>query len=939
MRDYLLEALVNNYTRLVNLQDSNFVLQKLSSTLITLFAKPDSGWSFPLKQILTCLISGKYVSEGNLPDMAQLLEASTTCSDGQLKGVLKIATTIAEDLSGHSSSSQAENKLSIRVSANCLDAWQLFRFSIMRAIGGMATSSDRDQLQQGDANAGCSELLQLVMQATPYWAGMIKHGDSGQARKIETIAKECIGTSVKYLEEASLTGAVLHMLISLENSSSRLLREALPNFPASITTSHTAKEMVDSLIQGDFNPQSILYVDLLEAIISHIDITKPDFLHNHRYSEIVRTLQRLLRCEGVAVIEDPVCQLVLEKLSEIVEGYTDWEDVHDPAQSFLKALTADACEASLLKIKIPPEQMTSDTQDWDVDDRVKFQDFRFDVHDFFQSAFTLLGNGLIEEIVRTILAQGNSPDWSTFEAGVFCLMAFSDTMSSDPDTYDALITAVLGSQGWTYILQSVNGIPERALQTGIKFISENVVYLQRHPDRLVLILNFLFSSLHLQASAAVASRAIYTLCDSHRELLREGLPQFVGSLATIRDIGEAERHRIYAAVAAIIEALPSDQAKVQPLSQLLASISDALTALQSGALNREDLMRGCLDVMQTLASVGKGIRSPADVPVDLEQPGATMSDFWINRHGAPIQSGALDMYNTTLQMMKPYVDNVFIDACCDFIKSGFTEEHPSPFKFADPVALDLVSQLINLENPSIDNTMACASSFLASVLPGHIQSSVSGLLYSVASNQQGILSALQQSQQIPNSSFPSSSLDFMARLLAKWATVWFNMQDSHETAAVAMELALITMADPDTLPRRSAAGFFAAFADVSGPDSTMGNEANARVRSVLEKFGPRILSLLLRLLGGECARSEIDSLTETLKRFVQKQFMLTKAVLHEAVKEEQGVMSEKALRATTLEQRTRFLAQIEGLRGARKTNDIVKDFWIACRGSGFGYIA
>ena len=174
--------------------------------------------------------------------------------------------------------------------------------------------------------------------------------------------------------------------------------------------------------------------------------------------------------------------------------------------------------------------------------------------------------------------------------------------------------------------------------------------------------------------------------------------------------------------------------------------------------------------------------------------------------------------------------------------------------------------------------------------------------------------------------------------MAKWGATWFDMPDSLDTTAVAMELALITIADPDTLPRRSAASFFAAFADLTGPNNSLAAEGNARVGSVLQQFGPRILTVVLRLLGGECARSEIESITEILKRFVQKQLMFTKSVLREAVKEDRDVLSEKALKATTIEQRTRFLAQIEGLRGGRKTNDIVKDFWIACRGSGFGYI-
>lgn len=936
MRKYLLEALVTNYIRLVNLPDANFVLRKLSSTLSALFLRADSGWRYPLRQVLACLLSGHYVAQDDLPEMLLLLEHAKTCSDQQLKGVLMIAAIMAEDFGSHSQSSLVESKLVSRVAANCADAWPLFRFCIARFS------------EKGSASASHpNELFQLIIQALPYWTSMLRHqcagseGDSDDGRHAELVAKECIETVSKWFEQDSYTGPVLQMLISLQQTCPKTLREAIPNFPASITASRKSEEMVYHLTEGDFEPDGILYVDFLETIMSQVDITKSEFLHTGLYDGIVRTLQRLLRCEGVAVIEDPVCQTALEKISEIVEGSSDWED-DDQAQTFVKALAVDACQACLQKIKLPSEQMSSETQDWDTDERLKFQDFRYDVQDFLQSAFTVIGSGLIAELVNQILSQGPSTDWSTFEAATFSLTAFSDTMSSDPNTYDAVITTVLFSQPWTYLLRSSHVVPDRARQTGIRFITENEGYLQRHPDSLVMVLNFLFSSLHLQASASAASRAIYSLCDSHRSILKEGLPQFLESLATIGDLGEAERHRIYAAVAAIIQALPSEEAKIEPLSQLTASVARALVVIDEGGLEGDELIRACLDVMQTLAWIGKGLRSPHDVPVDLEAaPSQGQVDFWTLGPGAQAQHSVLDLYEATLRKMQAHADNDFIEACCDFIKSGFTEDHPSPLKFSDSTAVSLVCELIHLENPAIDTTLACASSLLSSIAATSVPAAVGKLVYLVCAGQQTVLSTFQQSRRLPNNNFASSSLDFLSRLMSKWGVVWFGLDDSEGTATVAFETGLIVMADSDTLPRRSAASFFAAFADFTVPEAltAFDPEVTARVSNVLHQFGPRILSLVLRLLGGECARSEIDSLTEPLKKFVQKQLMLTKAVLREAVKPGSGVMSEKALQATTIDQRNRFLAQIEALRGGRKTNDIVKDFWLVCRGSGFGYIA
>jgi len=855
-----------------------------------------------------------------------------------------VITTLAEDTTSSSINFKEEGGVQERLFMNCIDSWEFYDFCIRRLLEAILAN----QHPGGQNNADKSlpwqdslELIKMIMKGIPLWASILRnannHLDKDQRRNVKIVSKRCINSIMKAFDVDDLVSGVLQMFISLHNSSSKLLHDAIPGFPTSLTGTERAQSLVESLVRGDFEPDGILYMDFLDTVIGQVDTTNPEYLHDERYRLILQNILKLLRCEGVAAIDDPVCQIALEKINEMVEGFTDWEE-DKSAQTLLRAITIDACQAALIKIRFPLEQMSSTTQDWDADERAKFQDFRYDVQDYFQSAFALLGNSLIEEIVNTVIVPQDPPDWSIFEAGVFSLTAFSDTMSSEPELYDGLITAVLSSPGWSCILESSQSIPDRARQTGIRFITENVVYLQRHPDRLISMLNFLFTSLHLQASSVSASRAIYNLCDSHRGILAEGLPQFMAALGSIADSGEAERHRIYAAVAAIIQALPKEESKTAPLSELLSAASQPLLSLQVDDGNWQELLGTCTDTMQTLASIGKGLRAPSDAPVELEASAPDQPSFWVHGPGQTIQANVLGIYGSVVQTVNEHADNLFVEACCGFIRSGFTEEHPSAFKFQDSVGLDLVSSLVSLGNPNIDCTMACASSFIASVDPSSIEACISGLLHPIATNQQVIVNEFRQSGQLLNSTFSSSSLDFQARLMTKSGKVWYSMPDSDRTMGIAIELSLVLLADPDTLPRRSAASFFAAFAGFSGQDGVPEPALQVRIQSTIQEYGPRILGLVLRLIGGECARSELESVTDTLKRFIQKQFMFTKQVLREAV-EQHGILSEKAFKATTIEQRKRFLAQLEGLRGSRKTNDIVKDFWVSCRGSGFGYIA
>jgi hypothetical protein len=919
--------LITAYIRLVALADANFVLQKLGSVLVTLFAKPDSCWKHPLRHIFACLISGKYVPEEKLPEIGQLLVGGHSVSDDQVNSVLLVSATIAEDLQNRSLSTADQGILDVRVAASCLDALHLLRYCSSVAVQG---------------NQPENKALQLLQNATrplPYWIYMIKHADSTSTHALEKAAVECISVASSYLDQDSMTGSIIQMLTSLEQSSARLLRLAVPEFPSLVMSSEKAQSLVNSLVQGDFSPDAMLLVDLLDAIMCRVDTTNHDYLSQLSYAQIVLILRRLLRCEGVAVIEDPVCQVVLQWLAEVVEGSTEWEDADTSAQEFLEATAADACDACFLKIKLPHEQMSSDTRDWDPDERAKFRDFRSDVHDFYQSAYPVLGERLLTGIVQTILGQEETPDWALFEAAMFSLMAFLDVMSTENGADDAVMTTIFDSPPWR-LIQSSRNVPDRALQTSINFVAENVAHFQQHTDRLIPILNFLFSSLHVQASTSAASRAIYKLCDSNREILQDGLPQFIGSLGLLDGLGEPERHRVYAAVAAVIYALPEDLPKLQALMQILAPIQQALERLKVTHLSDEDeIAARCTDIVQTLASIGRGLRSPTDTPIDLDATNANETAFWIEGQGSILQREVLDIYYAILRLGQSSVNNIFIDACCDFIKSGFTESHPSPFKFSDPAGLQLIAELINVDNPSIDTTLACATSYLASVGQQNIRDSVRGILYAIVPGQQQLLSTLRGTRKFRDTSFPSASLDFLARLLGKWGSIWFEMEDSVQTAAVAMELALLLMADADTLPRRSAAAFFASFADFSGPDTEYQHVTRDRIKTTLDEFAARILSLLLWLVAGECARSELEALSETLRRFAQKQTMLTRAILKEAIKEDAGVMSDKAIKATTMTDRNRFVAQIEALRGARKTTEIVKNFWISCKGSGFGYVA
>jgi hypothetical protein len=74
----------------------------------------------------------------------------------------------------------------------------------------------------------------------------------------------------------------------------------------------------------------------------------------------------------------------------------------------------------------------------------------------------------------------------------------------------------------------------------------------------------------------------------------------------------------------------------------------------------------------------------------------------------------------------------------------------------------------------------------------------------------------------------------------------------------------------------------------------------------------------------------LDILSEPLKKLVAKQGVLGARLIREAAARE----AEGGGAAARFK---RFVDQVVGLRGGRKTGEVVREFWVGGRGAAFGY--
>ena len=939
-RKVLLEGILNLYSQLVNASDAPFVLLKLCSTITAYFIK-DNTWYLAVRQLATFLLHGQYVPSESLPDTCKMKDFIYSMNSHQLCGTLWFASTLVEEVSRLDNGTSRSASLAERLANNSEDIWLAIQACLDRLV--VAGSGKTGPLQSPMPRVLDIEAIEVAKIALPMIVPWLERlppeheGETASGISVLNLANNCITQVVICFSHKPLQDMVIQCLTGLIESCYQIFKQVGLGAVASITTSSQAASWVDEMQHGDFSPEGVHYVEFLISLLNSVDLSSPAFLANKVNLANLLTLKELMRCQGTAVVEDEICQLVLECLNEVVEQYNEWED-DERGNNDMKAFVTDVCLAAVIKAEFPTSEVDADTSEWDTDDRAKFQDFRNDVADFCASSYVAVGFPIIEALASRVISDNPATNWSTFEASLFCLLEFSDTTFHDSQKLDSVIHAILSSPHWAAVTQHAESSPSRVRQTAMKFVAQHTGFLRRNVESLIPCLDFLFRSLQVSGSTQAASRAIQTLCYSERVLLVDALPQFMNSLSSLEKLEPAVRHKIYGAIAAIIQALPRNIDKVQPLRDLLNSVS-AITMqapLDDISSDRPGIM---LDLLQALAAIGKGLRAPADTVIDLDASDSVSEEttFWNAGAGHQIQQDALSLCTYALNDTGTQQNGEIVEAACDFVKSGYTEDDPSPFKFSAAISVDFLTSEIYIDNPSIDAVMACASSFLASADKTMDESLFSRLMDPVISSCRALTAQYQSTRSLPPSDFPSSSVAFLTRLLPKWSSSLFSLSAQDDLAAV-FDLALVLLATSDTLPRRTASSFFAAIFDLTGHNTSLTEKAAYQLATILSTYTTPIIAAVLNLIAGECARSEIEAVTEILRKLVSNQTSSMRRLLKDAMEEQAGILSDRAYKATTLQQRQRFIAQAEALRGARKTIDLAKDFWLATRGDAFGYV-
>ncbi|KAI1757444.1 armadillo-type protein [Xylaria castorea] len=925
--DNALSVLHNLITWLVHsLSDGSgtIVIRKLCSALVTYYIHYSHTWSKCIRHLILSIDRNAAVlieeADGSLPLGQVIRELDTR----KFLAASWFAAALAEETGKVDTRATKYICLHQRVLENANDVAALMASALMPTDGVTHIPKQKeaiDCLQSWFAYAQCTFKQPLIQMLQALVQPLI----------------DCL--SVEELYETTV----------------ELLTDSLSNWPQFFTRHHIdslyvlfegewAQQQYQDLVQGEFDFNAAQFA-LFMLAFGNVQMVEMMDSTDTRAQAFLAGLAGILTAEGYPTVEDKIFVPAVEFWSTFVENLRDtllfgstnnlpWDT--SPLSQVMQVVSY-----SWQKIQFPPLDVYNS---WDSTDKTWFSSARTDVADFLQAVYTISGLPLISLFVGlTLRALANSA-WADLEAACFCLGALSDCVS-EGKSYDDALTKVFGSSLFDLLRQGQCVIPVRARQTCLLLIDRYSEYFVRHAEYLPAALNLLFSAVGDRHLALPSSKSILTLCSSCRRLLTSEIDAFLEQYSALRNNTELDslaEERVIGAIAAILQSLPSEEHKINTVQRLLTMVGIDVTACLQFKLAHDNalidpndpMIIRAFDVSQRptspipahevalqlairalrcLCSISKGLQAPVDLDSDDESPQPVTNPELERIH--------MDISGILVQFKNLFSNNAeVVDAICTILRAGFSETEPGPFVFPPQMVTGLiVSNWQGHIAIVVNAASAFASSLSARRFKQHVVSTLGTLLPWVFN----LLHQLPDSEADPE--LAQYGIEFAQRVLSRRPEVLMSQTSNVLEFLFAFAMKLINGNEP--LPKAAAAEFWTTFITAKSDDPNVQTTLN----DAMSHLGPLLSQSLIQNIGGRAARSDLDKLSDPLKKLVVKHVHASKWL--EAALYDPGFPSDKV----SSQDKALFLKKLISLRGGRATNQAVRDFWVACRGSSFAY--
>ncbi|KAJ2989104.1 hypothetical protein NUW58_g3638 [Xylaria curta] len=900
------------------------VIRKLCSALVAYYIHYSHTWSKCIHLLIYSLDRNAAVSieevEGSLPLEQTIRELDTQ----KFLAACWFAAALAEEIEKVDTKATKHISLHERVHDNANDVAALMASALMPPDGVSNIASQREAIN-------CLQAWFLYAQRTPKLPLVRMLQAFVQPMTNCLLVEELYETTVELLTD------------TLNNWQQFFCREHIDSLYV-LFESEWARQRYHDLVAGDFDFDAVQFGLFMLAfgdaqMVEMMDTT------DTRAQAFLGGLAGLLVAQGYPVAEDKIFVPALEFWSAFVENLVDtvYSESTNPPPWDKPPLSQvmQAVSYSWQKIQFPPQELYNS---WDSTDKAGFGDARKDVADFLQAVYTISGLPLISLFVNLTLRALRNSAWAELEATCFCLGALSDCVS-EGNSYDDALTKVFGSSLFDLLRQGQGVIPVRARQTCLYLIERYSEYFVRHAEYLPAALNLLFSAVGDRHLALPSSKSIFTLCSSCRRLLTTEIDAFLEQYSSLRANGELDplaEERVIGAIAAIVQSLSNEEHKLNAVKRLLNMVAVDVTAclqfksLQDSALINQndpmilrafDISQGpaspvlahevalqlAIRALRCLCSVAKGLQAPVDLDSDDESTPMPISPDLERIHA--------DVIGILVQLKNLFSSNAeVVDVICTILRAGFSETEPGPFVFPPHMVTELIVSDWQGRIATIVNT---ASAFASSLNAGRYRQHVVQTLGTLLPWVLNLLHQLPHPEADPELS--QYGIEFAQRVLSKRPDVLMSQPSNVLEFLFAFAMKLLNGNEP--LPKAAAAEFWTTFIVAKSDDPNV----HATLNNAISHFGPLLSQSLMQNIGGKASRSDLDKLSDPLKKLIVQHVYASKWL--EAALNDPGFPSDKV----SPQDKALFVKKLVSLRGGRATNQVVRDFWLACRGSNFAY--
>ncbi len=899
----LVERLLQHLIRLVNRGESALVIKKLCSALVAYYLLPSTLWSRPVFNVMVSLSQrqGFDISGLSTLDLAQSL------SNHQLLAALWFSMGLAEEAKQALVVNEQSLRYDMRVAANTEDVASLLYASIDIRI-----PQDGIGIQRIQEALKCSQ--SWIMYAQRVWM------DQGPTlRPLQSL----FPLFLRALEQDELYEQASELLVDILSNFSIFLTENDYGSLAKLLTTPKVGNLFNEIISGDHSPEATSYARVClaygEAAVQ--DLARRDDVN---LAQLLFQLMQLLSHEGYPGVEDDdFCsqalvfwQIYAEYITDSL--YTLEPDQMPPWMHAAQGRLLQVIDTCWAKIRQPPEDIALR---WDSEDRTNFQSFRNDVEDFLQTSQTVLGMKIFEKFAWLVLKSLEEQAWHQLEASIFCLEALSEVVSED-NYVDVVLSNLFGSAIFSEMTGRKDEIPAKTRQATVSMITRFIGFFERHKEHLPAMLNFLFHSLRVPDLGNVAAKAIFTVCSSCRTSLISELEVFIKQYEAIQKENTLEssvKENVLAGIAAIIQTLPTDAGKLEPLRTLLgfiefdlASTFANMRAVQHTPADSEEYQTTGLCTLKSLASMGKALRAPDDAVIDLEVEVPT-SGFWTSDgEGSALQALVIEIVETLTSSM--YWNSEIVEAACQVLRSGFRETTPGLFVFPPQTTVKffLSSSMTTSRLDLIISTAAAMLSCRSSSSTGMLEAASTCISHAIH-----LIATLDHNPSV-DPEVAASIIDLADKCIPSYLLSMRHLESINDL----LRFTISSLSSSEIMPLRSAAHFWSVFVQ----KYDLSEEVAQFQYHVMQTYGPTICVILIHGIAGEVPRSNLETLAESLKKLIFAQPQAKQWI--SAALEHPNFPSKKI----TAAQKRIWLQKVMNLRGARKTNNEVKDFWVLCRG-------